>query len=65
MIRNPEKLAAFERDLMRKEPPDFHRNIAWAEAIREEADTLGVWRRSDPMDGIAFKVGFARRLHVL
>ena len=65
MIRNPEKLAAFERALMRREKPDFERNLAWAEALREEAVMLGVWHRPDPWEGLAFKIGFARRLHVL
>ena len=65
MIRDPEKLAAFERALQRGDPPDHLRNLALAEAMRAEAETLGVWRRPDPMEGVAFKAGLVRRLHVL
>ena len=52
MVKNAAILERFELELMRREPVDFRRNLAIVEALAEEATTLGVFRRLDPLEGI-------------
>jgi hypothetical protein len=64
VIRNPEILAAFERELARRERPDRHRNLAVYEAMYAEAVRLGVLPPRDPLDGIDVDIRLARALNV-
>jgi hypothetical protein len=65
VIRNPHLLEAFEREIQRRSPPDLNRGLRIAAGLLQEAKDLGVWTRKDPWEGVAQKVEFARRLHVL
>jgi hypothetical protein len=64
MIRRNAILDEFEREQIRKEPPDFHRNLAIFEALYREALYLGVLPSADPLEGIEVDLRLARALHV-
>jgi len=63
MVKNPAVLERFERDLARSEPADFRRNLAIVEALAQEAEALGVFRRRDPLEGIDTVVRIARAVN--
>lgn len=64
MIRNPHLVEAFERELARRERPDYRRNLAVYEAMYAEAVRFGVLPPRDPLDGIDVDVRLARALNV-
>ena len=64
MIRNPGKLAAFERELSRKTPLDPERNFRVMEWMAAEARTMGVFPARDKLSRLPFKIELARRLNV-
>ncbi len=63
MIRRPELVEAFERELQRRQPLDYQQNLRIAEALYEEARALGVLPMKDPLDGIEVKIRLAKALN--
>ena len=53
MVKDAERLRRFEDEWARQNPPDFRQNLRIVEALAEEATRLGVFRRTDPLEGIA------------
>jgi len=64
MIRRTAILDEFEREQVRKETPDFKRNLAIFEALYREALLLGALPPADPLEGIEVDFKLARALHV-
>ena len=63
MVKNAAALARFETEFVRSEPADFGRNLAIVEALAQEAEALGVFRRQDPLEGIETIVRVARAVN--
>jgi len=63
MVRNAAALERFELELLRREPVDFRRNLAIVEALAEEARSLGVFRRQDPLEGLETVIRVARAVN--
>ena len=63
MVKNAAKLARFELEFIRSQPVDFRRNLAIVEALAEEAQKLGVFRRKDPLEGIETIIRIARAVN--
>lgn len=62
MVIRTAALERFELDWLRR-PVDYRRNLAIVEALRREAETLGVFRRSDPLEGIETAIHIARAIN--
>lgn len=63
MVKNAAALERFETELTRSEPVDFGRNLAIVEALAQEAEALGVFRRRDPLEGIETILRVARAVN--
>jgi hypothetical protein len=63
MVKNAAALAQFETEFIRSEPADLGRNLAIVEALAQEAETLGVFRRQDPLEGIETIIRVARAVN--
>jgi hypothetical protein len=63
MVKNVAALERFETEFMRSEPADFGRNLAIVEALAQEAEALGVFRRKDPLEGIETIVRVAQAVN--
>jgi hypothetical protein len=63
MLRSHPWLDAFEKDQLRKEPPDYFRNLRLYEAMYEHARRLGVFPLADPLEGIEHDIHLARALN--
>jgi len=63
MVKNAAMLERFEAEFRRNQPADFRRNLAIVEALAQEAEALGVFRRNDPLDGIETIVRIARAVN--
>ena len=63
MVKNAAALERFETGFIRSEPADFGRNLAIVEALAQEAEALGVFRRRDPLEGIETIVSLARAVN--
>lgn len=59
MVKNPEKLRAFEAERIRTEKVDIERNFRIVDALYDEARMLGVLPSKDPLEGIEEKVRLA------
>jgi hypothetical protein len=64
VIQNPRLVESFERDLIRRTPVSYSRNVEIVEALCQEARLLGLWPPADPLDGIDTDVRLARILNV-
>ena len=62
ILPNPEMIEAFERELMRREPPDYQRNLLLFEDLILHAVQLGALPPKDPLEGIDLKI---ERLRIL
>jgi hypothetical protein len=60
MITDTKKWAAFEKEAIRADKPDFLRNIRLVEAMYREAAALGVFPLRDPLEGIEVDIRIAR-----
>jgi len=56
-------LERFEAEFIRTQPADIRRNLAIVEALAQEAEALGVFRRKDPLEGIETVVRVARAVN--
>lgn len=63
MVKNAAALEQFETDFVRSQPADIHRNLAIVEALAQEAEALGVFRRQDPLEGIETIVRVAQAVN--
>lgn len=64
MITNPAMVEAFEAALVRREAPNFLRNLRLVDGLYQEARALGVFPLSDPLDGIEVDLRLAQALNV-
>ena len=62
LLPNPERLAAFERDLARRSV-DYRANLRVYEAMYHQARALGMLIRTDPRDGLDHLIRMARVLN--
>jgi len=58
MIRDVKAWEEFERELAKREPVDYQRNLRLFEALLEEARSLGRWPPDDPLEGIELHTRF-------
>ena len=65
MIRDVRAWEDFERELARREPVNYQRNLELFEALLEEARALGRWPPDDPLEGIELDIRFAAALRAL
>lgn len=64
MIRRPDMVQAVDDAWIVARPADYAANLRVFEALYEEARALGVFARSDPLEGIEDKIRLARALNV-
>ena len=64
MLKRNDLVEAFEKEQMRREPPDHQRNLRVVEALYEHARRLGALPLKDPLDGIEVDLRLARILNV-
>ncbi len=64
MRRPTARLEAFEKERMRRRPPDYLRNLRLYEALYEEARTLGVLPAGDPLEAAAVDIRRTHAFHV-
>jgi len=64
MIQRRDLVDAFERELVRREVPNYFKNLKIVEALYNEARALGALPPADPLDGIEVDVHLARVLNV-
>ncbi len=63
MIKNPEELRSFERELLRTEKVDIDLNFRLLDALYEEALALGIFPPKDSMEGIEVDIRVARAVN--
>ncbi len=63
MITRSKELDQFEDDLIRKNKPDYIKNIKIVNALYEEAKALKIFPLDDPLDGIEVDIKIARALN--
>lgn len=63
MIRKSKILDKFEKDLLSGTPADYEHNLKIAEALLQEAHSLGVLPLKDPLDAIEVDINLARVLN--
>ena len=64
MLQRHALVDAFERELIRREAPNYFQNLKIVEALYDEARGLGVLPPADPLNGIEVDVRLARVLNV-
>jgi len=65
LIKNPDILERFEREVIRKERLSFKHALAIFEAMWKEGVNLGVLPPKDPLEGIEVDIRIARILNCL
>ncbi len=65
MIRDKDFFEKWERRQMKKESPNYLRNLSIFEALVAEAKLLGVWPPTDPLEGIEVDLKIAQVINVL
>jgi len=60
MIKNNKLLEQFERDLKKREKPDYHQNMEIFEGMYKEAVYLKAIPMIDPLEGIQVDIKIAR-----
>lgn len=63
MIKNPEILEEFEKELIASEPPNYEKNMKIYEAMWREARALGVFPGKNLLEGIEGDIRIAKILH--
>jgi len=63
MITNPELVARFEKERIRRAKPDYEQNIRIVEALLLEAISLGAFPPKDPLEGIEVDIRLAKVLN--
>ena len=65
VIRDVAKFEAFERELCRRERPDFDRNLALFDAMVRHAVELGALAPQDRLEGIEHDIELIRAINAL
>jgi len=65
LIKNPDILKRFEREVIKKEKLSFEHALAIFEAMWKEGVNLGVLPPKDPLEGIEVDIRIARILNCL
>jgi len=60
LIKNKEAVRSLEKAILRKEKPDFSKNIRLVEAMYKEAVFLGVFPLQDQLSGVDIDIRIAR-----
>ena len=63
MIKNGEAVRNLEMEILRKEKPDFSKNMRIVEALYEEAVYLGVFPPQDRLSGIDIDIQIAKAIN--
>lgn len=63
MVKNCEKLQAFEAERIRAEKVDVEQNLRILDALYEEALMLGALPPKDPLEGIEVKIRVAKAVN--
>ena len=63
MIKDPELLAKFEREEMKRAKPDYLSALRLFEGMWREGMALGVLPLKDPLEGIDVDIRIARMLN--
>ena len=63
MVKNPKKLQEFEDDLMRKNKPDYHRNLKIVNALLREAIRAGKFPSKNRLEDIEIDIRFAKAIN--
>jgi hypothetical protein len=64
MIKRPDLLDRFEKELAEKTRPDYFKNLRLFEAMYEEAKHFGVLPPKDPLEGIEVDIRVAKAVNV-
>lgn len=64
MLKRCALLEEFEKAQMRREPPDYARNLRIFEALFQEARFLGALPPQDRLEGIEVDIRIARAINV-
>ena len=64
MIKNAKLLKKWETKFQLENQTDFFQNLQIYEALYKEAQFFGVLPAQDPLEGIDFKIKFAKALNV-
>ena len=64
MIKDTRMMKEFEKNYLKKDRPDFFRNLEIFEALYEEARAFNIFPLKDPMEGLEEKILFAKALNV-
>ena len=60
MVKHGEAVRSLEKAILRKEKPDFSKNIRLVEAMYKEAVFLGVFPLQDQLSGLDIDIRIAR-----
>ena len=63
MVKNAKAVRSLEREALRKEKPDFAKNIRLVEALYREAVLLGAFPPQDKLSGIDIDIKIARAIN--
>ncbi|MBL7661853.1 hypothetical protein JNK13_03770 [bacterium] len=63
MIKNPQMLEQFERDLISQTPVDLAQNFQLINSMYELAHALGVFPLKNPLEGIEDDIALAKALN--
>jgi hypothetical protein len=63
MVKNAQKLQAFEAARIRAEKVDVEQNLRILDALYEEAVMLGALPPKDPLEGIEIKIRIAKAVN--
>jgi hypothetical protein len=63
LIKNGEAVRNLEMEILRKEKPDFSKNMRIVEALYEEAVYLGVFPPQDRLSGIDIDIQIAKAIN--
>lgn len=64
MIKNVEAWRKWEKSFIQSDPPDYLRNVRIMESMYQEARSLGVFSKLDPLEGLDVKIQTAKILNV-
>ena len=63
MVKNEEAVRSLEKAILRKEKPDFSKNIRLIEALYKEAVFLGAFPPQDKLSGLDIDIKIARAIN--
>jgi len=63
LVKNEEAVRSLEKAILRKEKPDFSKNIRLIEALYKEAVFLGAFPPQDKLSGLDIDIKIARAIN--